>query len=43
MFDVDANLEADDAARLGSAPLSTVVIDQGFHLVRLDQRPILER
>ena len=43
MFDLDANLEADNTAGPGLMLLSAGVVDRGSHLVRPDQRPILER
>lgn len=43
MFDVDTDLEADNTAGLGLTLLSAGVVDRGSHLVRPDQRPILER
>ena len=43
MFDVDADLEADNIAGLDLTLLSAGVVDRGSHLVRPDRRPILER
>ena len=43
MFDVDADLDADDTAGPSLRLLSAGVVDRGSHLVRPDRRPILER
>ena len=43
MFDVDADLDADDTAGPSLRLLSARVVDRGSHLVKPDQRPILER